>query len=119
MRKGKDPDPEPDPYLRLMDPDPVPEAPKTCGSPRLPETSMKLYFQEFGFSSPSYALNISIYFLQEGSRPTLASEKRPVISHSQRFFRVPFVKTGETLNNNPGDPMKVTLSNFLKGQVAR
>ena len=35
-------------------------------------------------------------------------EKRPVISHTQRYFRVPFVKAGDTLNNNAGDPMKVT-----------
>ncbi len=32
MRKGKDPEPERDPYICLMDPDPDPGGPKTCGS---------------------------------------------------------------------------------------
>ena len=36
------------------------------------------------------------------------SEKKPVISHSQRFFRIPFVKPGDHTNNNTGDNMKVT-----------
>ncbi len=32
MRKEKDPEPDPDPYLSLMDLEPDPEGPKTCGS---------------------------------------------------------------------------------------
>jgi hypothetical protein len=38
------------------------------------------------------------------------TEKKPIISHSQRYFRVPFVKPGDHLNNNnTGENMKVTM----------
>jgi hypothetical protein len=32
IRKGKDPELDPDPHLLLVDPDPDPGGPKTCGS---------------------------------------------------------------------------------------
>jgi hypothetical protein len=41
----------------------------------------------------------------------LVAEKRPVIPHSQRFFRVPFTKAEERVNNNnTGDQSKVRVA---------
>jgi hypothetical protein len=54
-------------------------------------------------------------YSEEASRPAVVTEKKPIISHSQRYFRVPFLKTGDHINNNnTGENMKVMVNNDMK-----
>merc|ERR1712038_1818661 len=38
--------------------------------------------------------------LEEANKTPLANQKKPVISHGQRYFRIPFVRPEQVANNN-------------------